>query len=291
MAGPVVTKVWCRLSSARSFPPVASDGTVVVSAHCAVAFAECCCVYKQCTAVYLCFRSMTSCCGGSGSKLIMVLDLGTTFFKCTIFRFDPGEGVCLSDSTERVATPSLNILRTSRMAAPTLYPLLEIDPQLFLRTIVTHMRKSLDETCTDWSDLSCVGICSQRNTFMLTNQSGEPYHNFISWKDVRAVSIADGWNQSLLSRAVRTIGWAMDQVMDWSFGKIMSAIYFRSNHVLPRLKLILDNIPNLKQKCKDGTARLALMDSWLLHQLSEGGAYKVDISTASATGLFNPATR
>jgi len=44
----------------------------------------------------------------------------------------------------------------------------------------------------------CFGISTQRSSFITWDrETGKPFHNFITWKDVRADSLVQQWNKSL----------------------------------------------------------------------------------------------
>ena len=46
-------------------------------------------------------------------------------------------------------------------------------------------------------DIKCCGISTQRATFINWRRSnGEPFHNFITWKDLRADKLVNDWNAS-----------------------------------------------------------------------------------------------
>ena len=47
-------------------------------------------------------------------------------------------------------------------------------------------------------DIKSCGISTQRATFINWRKSnGEPLHNFVTWKDLRAVQLVNEWNSSL----------------------------------------------------------------------------------------------
>ena len=47
-------------------------------------------------------------------------------------------------------------------------------------------------------DIKSCGISTQRATFINWRKSnGEPLHNFVTWKDLRAVPLVNEWNSSL----------------------------------------------------------------------------------------------
>lgn len=44
-----------------------------------------------------------------------------------------------------------------------------------------------------------MGICTQRGTFITWRKdTGEPFHNFITWKDVRSRDLIEEWNNSVI---------------------------------------------------------------------------------------------
>ena len=44
----------------------------------------------------------------------------------------------------------------------------------------------------------CLGISTQRSSFITWDrETGNPFHNFITWKDVRSDSLVQQWNKSL----------------------------------------------------------------------------------------------
>ena len=51
------------------------------------------------------------------------------------------------------------------------------------------------------SDIKCLGISTQRATFINWRRSnGKPFHNFITWKDLRADDLVKEWNSSFTMR-------------------------------------------------------------------------------------------
>ena len=53
------------------------------------------------------------------------------------------------------------------------------------------------------SDIKSVGISTQRATFTNWRRSnGKPFHNFITWKDLRADDLVKEWNNSLTMKVI-----------------------------------------------------------------------------------------
>lgn len=49
--------------------------------------------------------------------------------------------------------------------------------------------------------IACLSITTQRNTFTCWNKlTGNVYHNFITWKDLRADTLVQQWNRSFKLR-------------------------------------------------------------------------------------------
>jgi glycerol kinase len=47
------------------------------------------------------------------------------------------------------------------------------------------------------SDITCLGVSTQRGTFVTWSKStGKPFHNFITWKDLRADALVKEWDSS-----------------------------------------------------------------------------------------------
>jgi sugar (pentulose or hexulose) kinase len=46
--------------------------------------------------------------------------------------------------------------------------------------------------------IACIGISAQRSSFVTWHrETGKPFHNFVTWRDVRADGLVQQWNDSL----------------------------------------------------------------------------------------------
>jgi hypothetical protein len=53
--------------------------------------------------------------------------------------------------------------------------------------------------------IACIGISAQRSSFVTWHrETGEPFHNFITWRDLRADGLVQQWNKSLTMRVCLT---------------------------------------------------------------------------------------
>jgi glycerol kinase len=118
--------------------------------------------------------------------------------------------------------------------------------------------------------IEAIAISNQRETALAWNvETGLPLGNAISWQCGRATEIC---------HRLKPI-----------------AEDFRSKTGLPLAPLVsagkwawlLENEPAIKSLEDDGKLRLGTVDSWLIHQLTQGAVHATDLSNASRTGLLN----
>ena len=74
-----------------------------------------------------------------------------------------------------------------------------------------------------FKNVKCCGISTQRATFINWRKStGRPFHNFITWKDLRADQLVKEWNSSLTmkvrSRALSFPSLKLDLLQDIFIG-------------------------------------------------------------------------
>lgn len=75
----------------------------------------------------------------------------------------------------------------------------EIDPEEFWRRICSTIERSISDAGLEVHQVESLGISTQRSTFITWDTvTGEYYHNFITWKDLRADNLVKRWNSSYL---------------------------------------------------------------------------------------------
>lgn len=75
----------------------------------------------------------------------------------------------------------------------------EIEPELYFNNIVQILREAVKSSGVDVNEIISLGISCQRSTFITWDKdSGEAFHNLITWKDRRAIKTVEKVNKSLL---------------------------------------------------------------------------------------------
>ncbi|XP_069474377.1 glycerol kinase 5 isoform X2 [Ambystoma mexicanum] len=139
------------------------------------------------------------------------------------------------------------------------------------------------------NQIACIGISTQRATFITWNKkTGHPFHNFISWQDLRASELVNSWNNSILLKAVHGSSKMLHFFTRRNRFLAASLITFTTQHVSLRLVWVLQNIPEVQHAAEEGNCCFGTIDTWLLYKLTKGSVYATDYSNASATGIFDP---
>ncbi|XP_053565792.1 putative glycerol kinase 5 isoform X2 [Bombina bombina] len=121
-----------------------------------------------------------------------------------------------------------------------------------------------------------------------TRKTGKPFHNFISWQDLRAAELVRSWNTSLLLKAVHGSCKLLHFFTRTKRFLAASLINFTTQHVSLRLVWVLLNIPEVRQAAEEGNCYFGTIDTWLLYKLTNGSIYATDYSNASGTAIFDP---
>jgi len=125
------------------------------------------------------------------------------------------------------------------------------------------------------ADIAAIGITNQRETTVVWNRhTGRPYGNAIVWQCTRTENICrelikDGGQ----NRFRQTTG-------------LPIAAYFSG----PKIKWILDHIPEAKTAALKGDALFGTMETWVIWWLTGGpgkGAHVTDVTNASRTLLMD----
>ncbi|KAK9310819.1 hypothetical protein QLX08_000104 [Tetragonisca angustula] len=208
----------------------------------------------------------------SNRKYIGALDVGTTTVR---FHIIDQDGYTVASSAEKLQL---------------LYPqpgYVEINPDDLWELIINVMRNTFRESELSPESIAGLGISTQRCSFTTWNPNDRTYyHNFITWKDLRANSMVKEWNSSMTTRGLRMGSRIMYMILRENRYLLMSAFKFMNTQITLRLLWALQNVPGLQDEAKKGNALFGCIDSWLLYKFT--GRHVTDVSNAAATGIFDP---
>ena len=148
----------------------------------------------------------------------------------------------------------------------------EHDPIEIWSTQVGVAAEAVTKVGLTFNNIAAIGITNQRETTIVWDrETGEPIYNAIVWQDRRTSTLCD---------SLREKGWS--QKIQEKTGLIIDA-YFSAT----KIKWILDNVPEAREKAVAGKLAFGTIDSWLIWKLTNGKVHVTDVSNASRTMLFN----
>ena len=115
-----------------------------------------------------------------------------------------------------------------------------------------------------------IGVTNQRETTIIWDkQTGEPVYNAIVWQCRRTAELCEEMKRrGLRERIQSTTGLLIDA-------------YFSAT----KIRWILDNVPNARQKAERGQLLFGTVETWLIWKLT--GQHVTDCTNASRTMLFD----
>lgn len=147
----------------------------------------------------------------------------------------------------------------------------EHDPMEIWKNILETIDMATKEAGITEEEITCIGMDNQGETVMLWDKiSGVPVYNAIVWQDRRTAEEAD--------EITKKYG---DMIREKT-GLIVDA-YFSAT----KIKWIIENVPGVKEKIKQGRIIAGTLDTWMIWKLTHGRVCATDYSTASRTMLLN----
>ncbi len=191
------------------------------------------------------------------SKYIMSLDLGTT--SCRSILFDKNGQICSvaqKEFTQYFPEPGW----------------VEHDAEEIWATQKGLMFEALEKLSVEMSDVAGIGITNQRETTVVWDKhTGRPVCKAIVWQCRRTAEYCDELKAQGLADMFRD-----------KTGLVLDA-YFSGT----KLKWILDNVPNARERAEAGELLFGTIDTWIIWKLTHGKVHVTDYSNASRTMLFN----
>lgn len=185
------------------------------------------------------------------------LDQGTTSSRAIVFDSD------------------FKVLGVEQIETAQIFPgpgLVEQDALEIRETQFYVARKAIAKSGINPSFIAGIGITNQRETTIIWDKkSGKPVYNAIIWQDKRTSEFCNKIRNSEMGEKIRS-----------KTGLIVDS-YFSAT----KIHWILNNMPELKNKAKNGDLLFGTVDSWLIWNLSGGKLHVTDYTNASRTMLFN----
>ncbi|XP_040336308.1 glycerol kinase 5 isoform X2 [Herpailurus yagouaroundi] len=181
---------------------------------------------------------------------------------------------------------------SSAQKVQSLYPQtgwVEIDPDVLWLQFLAVIKESVKAAGIEMNQIVGLGISTQRATFITWNKkTGNHFHNFISWQDLRAIELVKSWNNSFLMKLIQSSCRVLHFFTRSKRFFAVSMFSFTNQHVSLRLAWILQNLVEVQKAVEEDNCCFGTIDTWLLHKLTKGAEFATDFSNASATGLFDP---
>lgn len=167
------------------------------------------------------------------------------------------------------------LIATSQQAITQSFPndgWVEHSPEEIWQTTLNVCREAIRKAKIEAKELVSIGITNQRETTIVWDeQTGKAVYPAIVWQDRRTADYcAKLKKQGYESLISERTGLLIDP-------------YFSAT----KLRWILDNVPNVREKAEKGMLKFGTVDSFLLWHLTGGQSHYTDASNAARTMLFN----
>ncbi len=189
------------------------------------------------------------------SKYIAAIDQGTTSTRCMIFD-QGGHVVAASQKEHQQIYPKPGWVEHDAL-------------EIWQRTqeVITDAMQKANLSA---SDILAVGITNQRETTIIWDrETGKPIYNAIVWQDTRT--------DSIINELASTDG----QDRFRARTGLPLASYFSG----PKIKWILDNVKEAREKAENRDVLFGNIDTWLIWNLT--GQHMTDVTNASRTMLMD----
>ncbi|XP_036409577.1 putative glycerol kinase 5 [Megalops cyprinoides] len=211
--------------------------------------------------------------GFKRESYILSVDVGTTSIRCHVYDKQAQiKGSCSTKVTLLYPQPGW----------------VEMDPEELWQGFVAVVKGAVNDSGLQMRQMEALGISTQRATFTTWDRkTGTPFHNFISWQDLRAAELVGAWNRSCTMKAIHGVMKVLHCLTRQKRFQAASLVVFSTQHVTMRLAWILQHCANVRRAVEEGTCCFGTIDTWLLYKLSKGLVHATDYSNASATGIFD----
>jgi glycerol kinase len=193
-------------------------------------------------------------------KYMAAVDQGTTSTRFALFTHD-GRLAAMAQKEHRQHYPKPGWV--------------EHDPMELWANTVELMEAVVGRHGVDPAEIGALGLTNQRETCLLWDRgTGEPLHPAIVWQDTRTAALCRELEAACGPEALR------------ARTGLPAATYFSG----PKLRWLLDKVPQAAHAVAQGRALFGTVDTWLLWKLTggpQGGVHLTDPTNASRTLLFD----
>ncbi|MGO4297045.1 glycerol kinase GlpK [Glutamicibacter sp. MCAF14] len=189
-------------------------------------------------------------------KFVIAIDQGTTSSRAIVFTH-AGEVHSVGQKEHEQIFPAAGWV--------------EHDPAEIWNNVREVIGQALSKANLTRHDIEVVGITNQRETAVVWDKNtGEAVYNAIVWQDTRTQDIVEELaGDEGLERYKQTVGLPL-------------ATYFSGT----KIKWILDNVEDARERAEAGDLLFGTTDSWVLWNLTggvDGGVHVTDVTNASRT--------
>uniref|UniRef100_A0A667ZWB3 Glycerol kinase 5 n=1 Tax=Myripristis murdjan TaxID=586833 RepID=A0A667ZWB3_9TELE len=194
--------------------------------------------------------------GLSKERFILSVDVGTTSIRCHVYDKEAKiKGSCATKVVSLYPEPGL----------------VEMDPEALWQGFVIVVKGAVQDAGIHMRQVEALGISTQRSTFTTWDRkTGVPFHNFISWQDLRAAELVKSWNRSCTMK----VSLKLPNISLLSFIQkrflAASLLVFSTQHVTFRLLWAITHYKQV-EAVAEGNCCFGTVDTWLLYKLTKGG--------------------
>jgi glycerol kinase len=148
----------------------------------------------------------------------------------------------------------------------------EHDPEDIWQTTLNTLKKTMEQTRLEGSQIAALGLTNQRETIVVWDRkTGKPVYNAIVWQCRRTQEVCEKLKRN-----------AKEKIVTKKTGLVIDP-YFSAT----KIQWILRNVPGVRERARRGEIAAGTIDTFLLWRLTGGVAHKTDVSNASRTMLMN----
>ena len=190
-------------------------------------------------------------------RYIIALDQGTTSSRAVLFKED-GQIQGIAQQEFRQIFPQSGWV--------------EHDANEILSTQLGVLERVIRENKIVLASIAAIGITNQRETTVIWDrQTGQPIYNAIVWQDKRTAPMCEDLKRK-----------GLDDYVKQHTGLVIDS-YFSAT----KIKWMLDNVPNAKEKATRGELAFGTIDTWLIWNMTQGKSHVTDYTNASRTMLYD----